>query len=189
MSKEHENVKESPWPMLTPMIVIAFLCVLFGVYNAWPLNNLIQPILGERIFEHGGHGFSGWPSNVTLVLVTLGVIALAVITHTIQAKVKGRGVKATDYIHYAPGLSQIYQLAEKRFFDPYDIGLKFVGVFSKVGYACDRFINWLSDGLLVGLALGLSRFVRALHTGNHTVYLGWSVVGAIGVVFFLLIKG
>ena len=39
---DQSKVREAPWPMLLPMIVIAAFCVLFGVYNQLPLKLFIQ---------------------------------------------------------------------------------------------------------------------------------------------------
>ena len=46
-------VKEAPLPMLIPMIVLAGLCILFGVGNSIPLGGLIQPAVGTAV--------TGWP--------------------------------------------------------------------------------------------------------------------------------
>ena len=35
-----------------------------------------------------------------------------------------KGLHAVDHIHYAPGLKQIYGLAERRKFDPYEIAAR-----------------------------------------------------------------
>ena len=63
-SAEIKQVKEAPLAMLVPMLVIAGLCVVFGIWNYLPLQKLIQPILGERL---AGHDFSGWPHSVKLI--------------------------------------------------------------------------------------------------------------------------
>jgi len=186
LSDEFKNVKESNWQILVPMIVIASLCILFGVWNALPLNNLIQPILGERL---GGESFVGLPTNIMLVIFTLIIIAVAIISHVMNAKSKGSGVKATDYIHYAPILNKIYDLAERRFFDPYDIGLKLLGVLSRILYALDRMINWFYDNLSLGVAFGLSRQVRNWHNGNYVLYMAWSMTGMFLVIIFLMTRG
>ncbi|MCX5681372.1 MAG: NADH-quinone oxidoreductase subunit L, partial [Candidatus Omnitrophica bacterium] len=143
VSEENKNVKEAPLAILFPMIIIASMCVLFGVYNYLPLSQLIQPILGEHRLE--GHNFWGLPTNMMLIIVTLVVLAAAVINHIWGVKKAGSGLKAADHIHYAPGLHNIYDRAEKRFFDPYDMGLKFMAVVSKVGSGCDQAINWIYD--------------------------------------------
>jgi NADH:ubiquinone oxidoreductase subunit 5 (subunit L)/multisubunit Na+/H+ antiporter MnhA subunit len=41
----NQKVKETNWAMIVPMVVIAFGCVLFGVYNKLPLQKLIEPSL------------------------------------------------------------------------------------------------------------------------------------------------
>ncbi len=114
--EENKNVKEVSFSMLFPMIVIAFLCVLFGVFNSIPLKMFIQPVLGELRLE--GKDFSGFPANFMLVIVTVVVLIGALLNHLWGVKRKGSGLKAVDHIHYAPVLSTIYDKAEKRYFDP-----------------------------------------------------------------------
>lgn len=185
-SEEHKNVKESGWLMLAPMVVIAILCVIFGVFNALPINNLIQPVLGERAV---GHSFSGFPTNLMLVLFTLVVLAAAVISHIMGVKATGSGVKAVDYIHHAPVLSKIYTLAERRFFDPYEIGLKLLSILARVLYAIDRLIDWVYEKLSTKIAFGLSRQVRSWHNGSYTNYVAWSLAGMFLVVIYLMTRG
>ena len=48
-SEQTRDVKEAPWPMLIPMIVLAGLCVLFGVANQIPLGTFIQPAVGNKV--------------------------------------------------------------------------------------------------------------------------------------------
>jgi formate hydrogenlyase subunit 3/multisubunit Na+/H+ antiporter MnhD subunit len=184
MSDENRNVKEAPLLMLVPMITIAFVCVLFGLFNALPLNNLIQPILGEHRLE--GHHFAGWPANPLLVILTVVVIAGALLNHWFGVKSKGSGLKAVDHIHYAPVLSTIYDRAEKRFFDPYDIGLKLVDVVARIFNWCDRAIDWLYDVFTVRVALTFTEIIKSAHNGNYSRYLAWSLIGMAMVVIFLL---
>ena len=178
-----DNVKEAPFSMLFPMIVIALTCVVFGVYNALPIS-LIQPVLGE--LGARGRSFSGMPANIMLVVITLVVLALALLNHLWGAKRKGSGLKAVDHIHYAPLLSGIYDKAEKRFFDPYDLGLKFTALFSRVAWASDRGIDWLYNGFSVGLASAFTRRIKKLHTGNYSAYVIWCILGLVIAGIFLL---
>ncbi len=53
-STEVARVKESPWPVVVPILTLAGLCVLFGVYNKLPLTLFIQPILTGHV-EAGAH--------------------------------------------------------------------------------------------------------------------------------------
>ncbi len=85
----NDKVCEVPLSMLVPMIVIAGLCILFGVWNALPLDNLIQPILPAQMLE-GRHTFAGWPASLMLVGFTVAVLALALVNHLVGAKRPGR---------------------------------------------------------------------------------------------------
>lgn len=184
LSKQNENVKEAPWTILVPMITIASLCIFFGVYNYWPLSRLIEPVLGEARLE--GHHFGGFHINVFLVVMTLVVLAAAVINHWFGIKKGGSGIKASDHIHYAPGLHSIYDRAEKRFFDPYDIGLNFMGLVSKIGCACDKAVDWIYNVFSVNVSLSLSDRIRRWHNGNYSTYLIWAMAGAIMAVTYLM---
>ncbi len=183
LSLENEKTKEAHFSMLIPMVVIALVCIIFGIFNQIPLNNLIQPILGTKL---EGHNFSGFPTNSKLVIITFVVLILALFNHIFGAKLKKSGLHALDHIRYAPILSGIYDLAEKRFFDPYNWGLSLVNLISRISLGIDRLINWLSDGLSVRIACGLSSGIRKAHTGNYSVYLAWSLAGML-IIFGILI--
>jgi NADH-quinone oxidoreductase subunit L len=187
VSEENKNVKEAPLAILLPMIIIASACILFGVYNYLPLSQLIQPILGAERLE--GHHFWGFPTNAGIVIVTLVVLAAALINHIWGVKRSGSGLKAADHIHYAPGLHTIYDKAEKRFFDPYDIGLKFMSIFSKAGWWCDKAIDWVYNVFTVNTALSFSSRIRKWHNGNYSRYLIWSMIGGFVVVAYLMYLG
>ena len=182
-SRENEKVKEAPLPMLLPMVVIASVCILFGVYNALPLNGLIQPIIGT--IRLNGHNFAGFPPNTMLVIITLVVLAAALLNHLFGAKAGGSGIKAADHIYHAPVLSTIYEKAEKRIFDPYNIGLKVVGIFSKIAWRLDRGVDWLYDTAAPKLAGISSRAILKLHSGSYSKYLVWSLLGMLIVIIFL----
>ncbi|MDD5687388.1 MAG: proton-conducting transporter membrane subunit [Elusimicrobia bacterium] len=182
---ENKNVKEAPLTMLIPMIVIACVCILFGVYNSLPLKHLIQPILGERL---EGHSFSGWPANMTIVVVTVIVLIAALLNHLFGVKKSGSGLGSVDHIHYAPGLSYIYAQAEKRYFDPYDIGLKIVGFLSIILFGLDRIINWFYDVFVVKLTYFFTGVIKALHNGDYAMYLSWSLIGTIIIIIYIVMR-
>jgi NADH-quinone oxidoreductase subunit L len=176
-------IKEAPLRMLIPMIVIAFICILFGLWNALALNNLIQPILGEKL---EGHNFAGMPSSAMLVIITIVVLALALLNHIYGIKKTGKAIKAADHIRYAPVLGSIYNRAEKRFFDPYNIGLGMVNFFSKLAFGFDKAIDWVYNSFIVTLTNGTSGVIRRLHTGNYKTYIVWSIGVAGAIIVFLV---
>ena len=183
---EHEKVKEAPAAMLVPMIVIAALCVVFGLWNQLPLRHLIEPAVGAEKLE--GHTFGGLPQNWLLVGITVVVLVGAVLNHLAGARRAGAGLGAADHIHYAPGLAQIYDKAEKRWFDPYDIGLKVVRVLARGLWIIDRIVDWIYDGFTVTLVTGLGRVISWLHNGSHATYLMWSLGGAILIVIYAIAR-
>lgn len=185
VSQENKNVREAPITMLLPMAAIAIGCIIFGVYNWLPLKILIQPILGAQMLE--GVNFYGWPANTALVLITLAVLLLALVNHILGVRMKGSGLKAADYIHYAPLLSAIYEKAERRVFDPYEFGLKITHVFSRLGYGVDRIIDALSDNIIVGLTFSFTNKVRRLHTGSYVLYLAWSLIATAAILATIFI--
>jgi NADH-quinone oxidoreductase subunit L len=184
VSEEHKDVKEAPAVMLVPMITIAAFCVLFGVYNALPLRHLIQPILGAARLE--GHDFSGFPHSVFLVGMTFVSLLAAYLNHVWGVRRTGTGLGAVDHIHHAPGLSQIYDKAERRFFDPYDIGVKIVNVYANIAFSLDRGIDWLYNVFTVKLTYAFTNGIRELHNGSYSTYILWSLTGIVAVVIVAL---
>jgi formate hydrogenlyase subunit 3/multisubunit Na+/H+ antiporter MnhD subunit len=180
-SEANSNVREAPFAMLVPMMVIAAVCVVFGVWNYLPLNNLIKPILGEE--RLAGHEFG---PNTMLITVTVIVLVGALLHHLFAAKVNGGGYKASDHIRHAPFLEGIYTKAENRCFDPYDIGLKIVQGISRFGWWIDRGIDWLYEDFAVKIAAGVTGLIKLAHTGSYSMYVVWSLIGVLFVVIMLM---
>lgn len=183
-NRDISHVKEASFPILLPMIVLASLCVLFGVYNPLPLRGLIQPILGERL---AGHDYAGLPHTWTLVAVSVVVLILALLNHMYGVRKTKRGLGAVDHIHYAPGLKQVYNMAEKRYFDPYDIGMFFVNIFSKVMFVIDRAIDWFYDVCCVWVATTSSGVLKKAYSGNFAASVVWSVIGIAMIIVTIMI--
>ena len=180
LNESNRNVKEVSLAMLIPMIVIASICVLFGLRHQLPID-LFKPVVGEE--RLAGHEFI---ANTMLIAVSVVVLVGALLHHLIAAKIMGGGYKASEHIRHAPLLEGIYNGAEKRYFDPYDIGLKIVQGISKLGWWIDRGIDWLYDGLSVRLAFGLSSGIKLAHTGSYSMYVIWSLLGVLLVVITLM---
>lgn len=177
-NQENENARESSLPMLIPMIVIAAICVLFGLYNRFAVGYFLEPVLGEQKFaEH---------TSTLLIALTVIVLISALLHHIIGAKINGGGVKAVDHIYHAPVLSGIYNRAEKRYFDPYDIALKIINGLSKVLWLIDRVIDKFYDSVSVNSAYVLGNGIRRAHTGNYSLYVVWALVGTILALVMLL---
>ncbi len=180
---EHRDVREAPWPMLLPTLVIAGLCVLFGVYNTLPVHRFLAPAVGEEALA--GHHVSGMPANWMLVAGTLIVLAAALLNHWYGVKRSGAGLGAADHIHHAPGLSGIYDRAERQAFDPYNHWTAFIGVLSRILNAADRGVNALYDVVSVSAAKTLSAGTRRLQSGAYTAYILWSMAGLAAAAWWM----
>lgn len=180
--QEYKEIKEAPLPMLIPMIILAFTCIFLGVFNRLPVNNLIQPILEG---EPETHNFSGMHINLLLTVITIVVLLGAFIHHFIAARVMGGGIKAVEHIHRAPVLSVIYQWAEKKYFDPYEIGIKLIDKVAIFFWRIDRGIDWLYDSFVTNLTFAFSMAIHRMHAGYYIIYVVWSLVGAFLVMLFI----
>lgn len=179
------TVKEANGFMLLPMLTIATGCVVFGLWNQLPIDKLIVPMLPQGLLEHAhGHHFSGWPTSVTLVAVTMAVLAGAITNHIVGVAQGGGGLHAADHIHHSPGLSWVYDRAERRCFDPYDLFLKAVHGFSRVAFAVDRANDWLFSAF-GRLAHEFSHHVRAAHSAHTSIYILWSLAAGTLILFYI----
>ncbi len=179
---ELSRVKESPVPILVPMIVLSSGCILFGLYNEIPLRYLVEPVLTME-HEHFW-GPIHWGSTITVI--SLVCLCVAFLNHVYGFIRSGTGIGAADHIHHAPVLSAVYTWAARKYFDPYDLGMRSNRFTSSVLYAIDRMNNWLYDGLAVGVVNFFSVGMRRAHTGLLNEYLSWCVAGG-GIIFILLL--
>jgi formate hydrogenlyase subunit 3/multisubunit Na+/H+ antiporter MnhD subunit len=179
-----EATKEAPLSMLVPMIVIAAICIIFGLWNSLPINGLITPSIAGHWLE--GKTFAHFPANMMLVVVTIVVLIAALLNHIYGVKRSGAGLKAADHIYHAPVLSNIYKKAEKQAFDPYEVGLKVVNIVSKIASGIDKAIDWVYNDLSVNLSYAISKILRALQNGSYARYIIWAVSGAALVIAFLI---
>lgn len=180
---QKEDVKEAPVAMLVPMIIIAGLCILFGLWNSLPITEIFRPILGPGL---EGHNFAGWPANKNLVLVTILVLIAAVANHLWGFKRTGSGLKAVDHIHYAPGLRTVYEKTEKGKLDPYNLGMKLADVFAGAAASCDKAIDWIYNNFTPSAAGVITGSIVKLHDGNYRTYMLWSIAATAIIISFLL---
>ncbi|MCX5699239.1 MAG: proton-conducting transporter membrane subunit [Candidatus Omnitrophica bacterium] len=181
--QEHKDVKEAPVAMLLPMGILALTCVIFGIFNYLPLNNFIQPILGVRL---NGQSFAGLSGDWALVFITLAVLLGALIHHVIAVKIAGSALKAADHIHHSFVFSVFYSWAEKKYFDPYEVGIKLINKIAKIFWRIDRGIDWVYESLITNVTFAFSRVIHKIQAGYYIIYVIWSLAGAFAVMSFVL---
>ena len=180
-----QNIKEAPWPMLAPIVILALTCILFGVYNPLPLQGYIEPILGSAL----PHSFAGLPDNWLITAISIGVLILAFLNHLYGVRKSGKPLGASDHFHYAPGLKPIYAWAEAGILDPYRFcGVLLEGVAIALS-AVDKAIDWVYMKVITGFTMLLATGVSRAHTGRHWLYVLWALGGAAAVLLIFVIGG
>ncbi|MBN1125454.1 MAG: hypothetical protein JXA82_10635 [Sedimentisphaerales bacterium] len=153
-----ESVREVPVTMIVPMIVLAFLCVLFGVAYFIPLDYFIYPAL--QMTRSGGEMLGIWDSATATILLIIGtvlggfILLLSMRTKTVRSvptwscgEIQPNDQMIIPGTHFyktissLPYLRRLYHIQEKGWFDPYDHG-------GRIGLGVSGFLKWLHSGLL-----------------------------------------
>jgi formate hydrogenlyase subunit 3/multisubunit Na+/H+ antiporter MnhD subunit len=178
------GVREANWGMLAPMVLLAGLCVLFGVWAAFPIESFINPVVNGAVataatgqLDLSTFGFWNPSSATGLILLglLLGLLILSVgrlsRRRVGRVFIGGEKVTSLDAMHVpgtgfyntirdTAGIHGLLVNAESKVFDVYDVG-------GRIG-------NVFVQGL------------RSIHNGVLSTYLAWSVIGLGAVVFALL---
>ncbi|MGZ5468362.1 MAG: NADH-quinone oxidoreductase subunit 5 family protein [Candidatus Aminicenantales bacterium] len=182
-TREVPDVRESPPAMVTPILVLAGLCILFGVYNKLPLTLFIQPILAGHV-EAGAHlDFTSHALAVfnPVALISIACLVLAFLLHRYGFLKSGRkAYLASEPVHNLPVIHQAYDLAERRVFDPYEQGVKVLQGLSVVLYkGIDRPIDFVFEKVVTFTGEKFTGILRKAHNGHYANYLAWCLAGLI----------
>ena len=172
---ELKDVKEVSPAMTIPMMILALLCVFFGVFYHVPLKLFIYPALG---IEPGTAIFGTWMSGIATILLIIGiglgvliwfVAGLSRNIRTVPTWTCGEvqsnesmripGTHFYKTVSRMGGLRQLYTGQEKGYFDPYQQG-------GKIGLALTGFLRWLHSGVL-------------------PMYLTWVTLGLLIIIFIV----
>jgi len=194
------RTREAGFAMWLPPVVLAFVCVLFGVFAyQMPLRGLIYPSLPLLVEPVGI-----WQPVLTtlLVLASLGIGALVYLfgtarkTTAVRTFVGGENIadieegRVTGTAFYTPVkhlpiLDELLKYGEKGAFDVYNwltgtlgaLGLVFRQVVDRVLTALFEFAG--------ALARWAGRGLSDVSNGNLPLYVAWVFLGA--TVFFLVL--
>jgi len=175
-AREPREVEAS---MQAPMLALAALCILFGLWYAFPTERLLEPaMVGWGITAPRPEVQALWRPLPALGLLVLGLIGGVVIYMFGRAfrgrrartfvggevlpsevvRVSGTGFYAT--IRRLPIVGPVYTDAERKAFDVYRLGGRYGGT------------------LVQGL--------RDLHTGVLPLYVSWCLLGLMVLIAFLV---
>ena len=170
---ELKDVKEVSPLQTGPMVVLASLCVFFGIFYHVPLKLFIYPALN---IEPGTAIFGTWESGLAtiLIIVGIGLGLLILLIGLLSRKVRvvptwtcGEvqtneqmiipGTHFYKTVSSLGGLKQLYKGQEKGHFDLYNQSGR--------------------------LGLALTNFLRWLHSGILPTYLTWVTLGLLVILF------
>jgi formate hydrogenlyase subunit 3/multisubunit Na+/H+ antiporter MnhD subunit len=182
-TREVPAVKESPLGITFPLLVLAGLCILFGVYNKLPLTLFIQPIL-EGHAEAGAHlDFVSHALDIftPVALISIGCLVLAFLLHRHGYLKSGRKpYLASEPVHRLPVVHTIYDWAEARVFDLYEQGVKVLHGLSMVLFkAVDRPIDFVFEKVVTVTGEKFTGILKKAHNGHYANYLAWCLAGLI----------
>jgi formate hydrogenlyase subunit 3/multisubunit Na+/H+ antiporter MnhD subunit len=191
-SKEIPAVKESQAPVFLPILILAALCIGFGVYNKLPLTLFIQPILAGRA-EAGAHlDFTSHALALAnpIALISIGCLVLAFLLHLYGFRKSGRKpYLASEPVHNFPVLHKLYDMSEARLFDIYEQGMKFLKGLSTVLFkGIDRPLDFILEKVVTAAGERVTGVLRKAHDGHYANYLAWCLAGLIivaGVISML----
>jgi formate hydrogenlyase subunit 3/multisubunit Na+/H+ antiporter MnhD subunit len=165
---------EVPWTMWLPAILLAIICVIFGLFaNQIPLKYFILPVVRGVTFM--GTWYAGLASLLIVIGLALGIIifklkglrpSLREDKAFVGAEVKDleaalvTGTEFYNTIKELGVLESIYKKAEEGFFDIYEQGKR--------------------------LTFSISGWLQRLHNGILPTYIVWMLLGMLGL--FLVLK-
>ncbi len=181
--QEIKKASDPHWSMLVSMGTLALGCLLFGLWYRFPLDYLIKPALAFSLLPDLTEVHFAFGLN-ELLLVTVVILTIALFNHLLGVKLSGSGLGASEHIHQAKGLNQIYDLAEARAFDIYVQGRNAGRYLAKGLFMIDRAVDWFYQVFIPWVAWLFSS-IRRIHTGLFSNYLAWSLGGLIFIVTYL----
>jgi formate hydrogenlyase subunit 3/multisubunit Na+/H+ antiporter MnhD subunit len=175
-----KHPKEVHWTMWLPCLILAGICVLFGVFAyPVPLRYFILPSLTPRYWLLTTDFLGFWSPGLATILIIVGLILGLIVLKLSKLKLSFRqdspfvggetavlgesrvsGTEFYNTIREINILGKIYRLAEEKFFDIYDQGQR--------------------------LVFKVTGFLRYLHNGILPTYMVWCLLGMLVLFFWFL---
>lgn len=181
------DVKEVGFTMQLPMLILAFLCVAFGIFARYPLDNFILPTLGGSGVTVSGDtiitkvtGGLWHPTAATVLLIVGIIVGLIIYLIGKVGKLRvdenpwvGGNIMDNEEIRipgthfYRTVTDDLWTVATGGFRDGDKGALDLYNIWGSMG---DRLVQVL----------------RRLHDGVLSTYLAWAVIGLAALAFILI---
>jgi NADH:ubiquinone oxidoreductase subunit 5 (subunit L)/multisubunit Na+/H+ antiporter MnhA subunit len=185
-NKELSKVKESELLITLPIIVLALLCIVFGIHNYLPIVMFVEPIFyGYNGFlEHSGFTAHALNFFNPVALTSFVCLLLGMLVYRYGWTKNNKAASlSSEAIRNFPVIKNIYNLAEAKIFDIYDQGLKFLKALGYIlYYGVDRVIDFIYEKIIAGTVRVVGAILRFAHNGYYANYLAWCIGGLIIIV-------
>ena len=169
------------WSMSIPMVVLAILCVLFGIFAYLPINPFISPIINMQFGEtlqRMAIGTALWDPTLATTLMLIGILLGGLIFYISRVKVREAdslfiGGEKFETRKERVLAGNFYEFLERT---------RILGGFLKESNRGIFDIYNLSSGI-GSIAVNI---LKRLHDGILSTYLAWCVIG-LGILSFLLL--
>jgi NADH-quinone oxidoreductase subunit L len=184
---ETPQVRENKSPIYVPILILAALCVVFGIYNWIPLKFFLEPILSGHLPAGETLNFSSHALALfnPIAMISMGCLLLALGLHIYGFKRGGnKAYLVSEPIHHLPVLNTLYNWAEARVFDLYEQGIKFLQALSSFLFKfVDRPIDFFYERIVVSVGRACTGILKAAHNGYYANYLAWTIGGLVLIVW------
>ncbi len=198
--KELDKVCEARFGMVTPTLILALLCIIFGIFaEQIPLAHLIYPSLPFLRIEKIGF----WSAELTTILMILGIVIGLIIfllgtglkprkskvfvggevLDTEQARITGPNFYSS--VHNIDMLEKTYKFGGEGAFDFYNYLRGIFGGFSVIFRDVINQFFVIFYRSLAGVIQALGRVFSSIHNGELPGYLGWIFLG--GIIILILV--
>jgi formate hydrogenlyase subunit 3/multisubunit Na+/H+ antiporter MnhD subunit len=173
--------KDVHWSMIVPMVILATLCILFGLFAYLPINRFISPIINMQFGEISQImviGTALWDPTLATSLLLVGLLLGGLIFYI--SRIKVREVE-TLFIGGEKFEIKKERLLAGNFYEFLE-RTKILGGFLKESNRGIFDIYNLSSGI-GSIAVNV---LKRMHDGILSTYLAWCVIG-LGILCFLLL--
>ncbi|MEJ2633763.1 MAG: proton-conducting transporter membrane subunit [Calditrichia bacterium] len=174
------GIKEVHWTMLVPMVILSLLCIGFGLFAQYPINQYIGPILDIKfgsVLHSINIGTAFWNPTIATILLIFGLIIGAVFYFLSR-----RRTRSTETIFI--GGEKFVVDRERSLAGNFYEFLERMGVIG--GFLKESNKGILDIYNLSGdFGLIFVGVLKKLHDGVLSTYLAWCVIG-LGVLSFVL---
>ena len=196
------KIKEPGMGMTIPVLILAGLCVAFGIFAyQFPIKLFIASAVPEVSSPQAWIGW--WQPGVATLLIIIGIIVGVIIylagrtkrlresesyiggeKFTLEMKVSGADFYDTIKNFY--GLRGFYQAIEKGSLDIYQGMLKFARGVAYFLLGLDRLVEYVWRGLSWVVLLA-GKGASLAHSGVLHTYLAWSLLGLVILLLVFLV--